>query len=153
MQRFKCHGFLTQTEAELAKRKLLTEVKKLTTPNEENVAQPRERQVVADEATVAEDASLWGSLDEEIQTSQDEAPEPVTIDSVTKECEEYFKEPNIPRKNKKKEWSDPLEWWNSPSGEKYPNLRKIALKFLIVSGTSVPSERLFRYQVLFTYVR
>ena len=152
MQRFKCHGFRTQTTALIAKNKLLTAVKRNATANQENVAQPAKTQVVVEATTTSEDAELWGSLDEEIKTSQQEAPEPVTIDSVTKEFEEYFNEPNIPRKNKKNEYNDPLEWWNSASGEKYPNLRKMALKFLIVSGTSVPSERLFRYSLhLYTH--
>ena len=122
-------------------------VKKFATPDQENVAQPPEKQVVAEATTDAEDTDLWGSLDQEIETSQEEVPvpQPVTIDTVTKEFEDYFKEPNIPRKNKRNEYNDPLEWWNSPSGDKYPNMRKMALKVLIVNGTSVPSERLFRY--------
>ena len=105
------------------------------------VRQPQERQVVAEATTTSADADLWGSFDEEVS----QAPQqPTTNDSIAKEIEDYFEEPNIPRKLNQKEYNDPLKWWKSSSGKKYPNLRRVAFKFLIVSGTSVPSERVFR---------
>lgn len=37
---------------------------------------------------------------------------------------------------------NPLRWWREKS-ENYPTLSKIAIKYLSVVATSVPSERLF----------
>ena len=37
---------------------------------------------------------------------------------------------------------NPLEWWHA-SKTKYPILSQIAYKYLCISGTSVPSERMF----------
>ena len=42
----------------------------------------------------------------------------------------------------KSRFADPLEYWKSRQYT-YPNLFKIAKKFLAVTGTSVPAERLF----------
>ena len=38
--------------------------------------------------------------------------------------------------------TDPLDWWKS-NGARYPRLLNVALKYLGVPATSVPSERIF----------
>ena len=110
--------------AEISKRKLLRAAKKYA-PQDKNATPSRKRKAVALAAPASKDTNLWGSLDEEVKTN--DAPKPVTVDSVTKELESYFQEPNIPRKNERNEWNDPLEWWNSPAGAKYPTLKKLAM--------------------------
>lgn len=37
---------------------------------------------------------------------------------------------------------NPLRWWNE-NKQKYPLLSKLACKYLCITGTSVPSERMF----------
>ena len=146
--RYKAHGFYSESAAICAKEKLLAEVKvSVVVPDQESDRQPQERQVVAQATTTSEDADLWGSFDE----VPDEVPEPISIDLVAKEFENYFKEPRLPRKKNATEYNDPLEWWITGSGGKYPNMRNAALKFLVASGTSVPSERIFRYVTVYIF--
>ena len=38
---------------------------------------------------------------------------------------------------------NPLDWWRSEGEANFPLICKIAYKFLILQGTSVPSERVF----------
>ena len=52
------------------------------------------------------------------------------------ESRQYFEEHVIPREE------DPLEWWCANS-KHYPSLAKLVLKYLCITATSVPSERLF----------
>ena len=56
--------------------------------------------------------------------------------SGTMETSEYFKEHLIPRER------EPLTWWLEHE-KKYPNLSKLARKYLCITATSIPSERLF----------
>ena len=56
--------------------------------------------------------------------------------SGTMETSEYFKEHLIPRER------EPVTWWLEHE-KKYPNLSKLARKYLCITATSVLSERLF----------
>ena len=38
---------------------------------------------------------------------------------------------------------DPFDWWIDEGQQKFPNLFETAMKFLIITATSVPSERIF----------
>ena len=55
---------------------------------------------------------------------------------VDDELEYYIKSPTIDLEK------NPLLWWNDHTKE-FPNLCYIAEKYLILPGTSVPSERVF----------
>ena len=48
-----------------------------------------------------------------------------------------FQAANLPRA------INPLDWWRSEGKANFPLICKIAYKFLILQGTSVPSERVF----------
>ena len=52
------------------------------------------------------------------------------------ERRQYFEDQLIPRQN------EPLEWWHENSN-RYQGLSKLAKKYLCITATSVPSERLF----------
>lgn len=52
------------------------------------------------------------------------------------ELHQYFQPPIIPRQE------DPLQWWRN-NKHIYPNVAKVARKYLCTLATSVPSERLF----------
>ncbi|CAF0984951.1 unnamed protein product [Didymodactylos carnosus] len=59
-----------------------------------------------------------------------------TTNSSHTEFDLYTKEQEIDRTD------CPLNWWKSNS-KKYPVISKIAMKYLCIQGTSVPSERMF----------
>ena len=83
------------------------------------------------------------------QTSQAEPPKkkPLSIverilvstnDANTPELKRFLKEPPLLYiKN-----FNPLVWWNSRSDD-FPVLRKIAMDYMLIQPTSVPSERIF----------
>lgn len=57
-------------------------------------------------------------------------------DAVDLELGYYLSEPTIPR------LGDPLAWWRN-NKEKFPNLAKVAKKFLSIPATQTASERQF----------
>lgn len=60
---------------------------------------------------------------------------PHMVPSVNMEFDRYVAEPVVSQNY------DPLAYWNKET--RYPLLKKVALKYHVVMGTSVPSERLF----------
>ena len=75
--------------------------------------------------------SVWSSFDKKQSTK---TSTPTT--SAIIELRQYFEEVNINRTD------DPLKWWKTRESV-YPNLSKIAKKYLGIVATSVPSERVF----------
>lgn len=69
-------------------------------------------------------AKMWASDQSSIQTNDDD------------EIVRYLQCPNEPKD------TDPLVWWRDHTTN-YPNLSKLARKYLSIPATSVPSERLF----------
>lgn len=55
----------------------------------------------------------------------------------SQEVEKYFNEPLLPRKD------DPLNYWKEHGAALYPGIAKIALRYLPIPATEVPSERMF----------
>lgn len=55
----------------------------------------------------------------------------------SKEVRRYFNEPLVPRKD------DLLEYWKTQGAALYPGIAKIALRYLSIPATEVPSERMF----------
>ena len=76
---------------------------------------------------------LWSEFDSKVSNLVSTRNSNV---SGTMETSEYFKEHLIPRER------EPLTWWLEHE-KKYPNLSKLARKYLSITATSVPSERLF----------
>ena len=83
---------------------------------------------------------LWTAFDNRVteRTASLASRQTSQID-ITLEAKLYFNEPNLSRKD------NPLMWWKDYEN-KYPSIAKLALKYLCISATSVPSERLFQRQ-------
>ena len=93
------------------------------------VAEPEEN--VAEVTPVTD--LLWSEFDSKVSNLVSARNSNV---SGTIETSEYFKEHLIPRER------EPLTWWLEHE-KKYPNLSKLGWKYLCITATSVPSERLF----------
>jgi hypothetical protein len=81
-------------------------------------------------------SGLWASFDKEVH-KRNEAPRSASSDIIASEVVRYFKMKNMSRS------SDPLAWWATVGKDVYPRIYKVARKYLVFPGTSVPSERVF----------
>ena len=81
-----------------------------------------------------ESNSLWGMFEDEANIQGQAVNNPNELD---KEMNRYFLEPKLERDR------NPLEWWTNTGKQTYPNLFQLAMKYLVVPATSVPSERVF----------
>ena len=66
------------------------------------------------------------------------SPEKSPFDTAEEEVKKYREAAALTLDEKKK----PLDWWKE-HGREYPILAKLAMRYLCVPGTSVPSERVF----------
>ena len=57
-------------------------------------------------------------------------------DPVQDEVENYFKQEQSPRD------TPPLDWWKV-NGHRFPSLARLARKYLAITATSTPAERVF----------
>lgn len=80
-----------------------------------------------------ETGTLWNFHDNLVASSTLTRDEP---GGINVELRQYLNQPVIPRHN------DPLKYWQTLK-HAYPMLFNIAIKYLAVTATSVPSERLF----------
>ena len=138
--RFKKIGFRSPDQAKEAKSIIINEIQMLsgteTVTNDEKGYQS----TVCSSTSLAylkntkEESLLWGQFDREVS----EIPTLVksAANDINKEIDQYLGEPNQPRSCKI------FQWWEENS-KKYPNLYRISKKYLIIQGTSVPSERAF----------
>ncbi len=77
---------------------------------------------------------VWGFLEAEIERRT--AGMARASDDPDKELAAYMSEKRLARED------NPVEWWKNHR-EKYQRLSKIAFKYLVIPGTSMPSERVF----------
>ncbi|CAH1109423.1 unnamed protein product [Psylliodes chrysocephalus] len=82
------------------------------------------------EEEAMEEDSIWKSFEAKVVKNTS------TVAASIIEMKQYAEENNIKRKD------DPLKWWKIREAV-YPNLSKLAKKYLGVTATSVPSERVF----------
>lgn len=80
------------------------------------------------------DSALWDILDMESNRTRTAAGKQ---DVIAAEVAKYLNASNEPRK------SDALKWWANTGKLLYPNMWRVARKYLAIPGSSVPSERLF----------
>ncbi len=80
-----------------------------------------------------ESEGLWNSFDQQVADITSKRTS--TTDAVV-EMRQYMQRKNLGRKE------DPLLWWEQNS-EFFTKLQNLAMKYLCIPGTSVPSERLF----------
>jgi len=83
-------------------------------------------------APVANNTNVWSIHDELVSSTTRCFDEP----GVPVELRQFLSQPVIQRTD------DPITYWHQAKMV-YPNLYKIAIKYLSIVGTSVPSERLF----------
>ncbi|KAH7980018.1 hypothetical protein HPB49_012588 [Dermacentor silvarum] len=77
--------------------------------------------------------TVWETV--ELLASKQNQPNQLT--PYSQELEGYFNEPLIPRKN------DHLKYWKEHGASLYPGISKIALRYLPIPATVMPSERMF----------
>ena len=81
--------------------------------------------------------TVWGRIFGEQQATETQSAEPESYSDLAKrELENYLLCPLSDVE------SSPLQWWRLHQ-KTYPGLSKLALKYLSVCATSVPSERIF----------
>ena len=124
--RFKVLGFREEEKANTAKANLLEELKNAN-GNESIQDASNTGQVLAAARTANQQNrdEIWEDHDKSVQENR---PSDNEEDPLTKEFKSYFATPNQDRKT-----CDPIAWWNS-EGKAFPNVRKLALKYLIIPG-------------------
>ena len=125
--RFKKQGFRSAEKADRAVRWLKQEMEEVD--RIDRVDTPQVQEVTAEKRS-----SLWSRFDAEV-TTRNSLPTP-SPDTREAELRRYFELPNLPRQQL------PLAWWKQEESN-FKRLSKIASKYLMVQGTSVPSERVF----------
>lgn len=118
-----CSLTLNQTEIKLEK--VETTVDKKDSPSQ---AEPEKKKFKINQPQTENDFF-------EVLFVKEEKSELTDTDKVTKEFISYMEE-DVTFKQ------DPIDWWRC-NRRKYPRLSQIAMKFLHVPATSVPSERVF----------
>ncbi len=84
---------------------------------------------------VREEGSLWDKFDSEVQ---EQNPSPSFLpDAADMDLKNFFSLPLQPRN------SNPLTWWAKEGRRKFPQMYSLAVKYLSIPATSVPSERVF----------
>ncbi|KAK3911897.1 Putative AC9 transposase [Frankliniella fusca] len=89
--------------------------------------------------TATEDEGFWSDLDRAVQLANVNTEELVS-GGMPVELRQYLNRPPVDRKT----YTDPLIAWEGMR-EIYPHVYAVALKFLPLLATSVPSERLFSH--------
>ncbi len=78
---------------------------------------------------------LWDTFDKEVNEKNKNSSK--KEDATAVQVVKYFASEILPRSQ------DPMAWWKTIGKIEYPDLFKLAKRFLSVPGTSVPSERVF----------
>ncbi|TRY73003.1 hypothetical protein TCAL_14104 [Tigriopus californicus] len=92
--------------------------------------------VLSSQASKRSKKSLWTKMDREVITEMKDSYS--SSNQATNELHLYLTEvPRILRQ------SDPLNWWVKVGKERFPHIYQVAIKYLVIPATSVPSERLF----------
>lgn len=124
--RFKLLSFLTEIERGHARAKLIYECNLLVQEN-------MEEKYITPDNPVTPSCSIWKRYDEEVKHQDSYEP---TDTATFDEVQSYLGDRYLDRSN------NPLNYWNEKK-TKYPHLAVLAQKYLAVSATSVPCERLF----------
>ena len=129
--RFKRQGFRIGEKADKAIKWLKEELNEAPLQNESN---PQERASDYESGSAAK-KSLWSTFDSEVAARR-ELPVP-NSDTRAVEMRRYLELANLERQ------VDILKWWGTEEKSNFPQLSKVAQKYIIIQGTSVPSERVF----------
>ncbi|XP_055082535.1 E3 SUMO-protein ligase ZBED1-like isoform X2 [Periophthalmus magnuspinnatus] len=124
--RFKEVAFCSPSNAQAAVERLSRECASLIELRTQGEVQPQPSPAPSD------DNNLWALLDSHVVAQQTSR----ASHSATEEIQRYLKEQHIPR------CEDPLKYWESHKIQ-YPNLWRLAQKYLCIPASSVPCERIF----------
>ncbi len=91
-------------------------------------------QVLSSEPADKDKSDVWRYLDNQVKKKV--ARYSLLDDEGEREVNLYFAEPLLPRDE------DPFKWWQTEK-RKFKQLSRLVPKYLVVPGTSVPSERVF----------
>ncbi|XP_035825196.1 zinc finger BED domain-containing protein 1-like [Aplysia californica] len=128
--RFKKHAFLDNTAVQEISSKMAKRLAKPTAPPTTAVSSSDDQTT---ESNVPSE-SIWKAFDLKIQNVLKTTANPHIRPQT--EMRRHLEEDPIPRTD------DPLFWWRAHEGL-FPELSKLAKKYLCIPATSVPSERLF----------
>lgn len=129
--RFKKNGFNQSDALQKCRANIqenLTRMEKEDKANSDGLPLPQKPMVAS---TSKPDAGIWSHFEEEVSKMK-----PSSTVSAILEMRQYAEEQLLPLKE------DPLKWWKKRMLV-YPNLSKMARKYLGIVATSVPSERIF----------
>lgn len=120
-------GFADAGAADQCVRRLTSEIAA------SDISTEKELNTSTESTEEASSNELWQAFDRQVaEMTSKRTP---TSDAMVETCQ-YLQQKNIGRKE------DPLLWWQQ-NGSQYPQLQHLAMKYLCVPSTSVPSERLF----------
>ena len=103
--------------------KELKELYKDTAREEEPRSPPKKKAV----------SSIWESFDEEVQRQV-----PTQLPAISDvDIRNFFSLSCLDRSK------DPFQWWKTEGKSRFPKLYKLAVRYLSIPATSVPSERIF----------
>lgn len=128
--RFKAKAFLGNEE-------LFAEIKGMLTNELMTLIKDKQTEELhtENEAAKPDDRSINDLIWEDFDRTVDTQVESIQF-LCTKELDMFLQEPLLDRKQ------DPLKWWKTRA-ILYPNLNELAQKYLCITATSTPSERIF----------
>ncbi|KRT78170.1 hypothetical protein AMK59_7458 [Oryctes borbonicus] len=133
--RFKKRAFATDEAFEKVKDEIHQEVTSLTNKNT-SISQTTEFRPEASEPARENSIDIIDLVWQDFDVSTKTTTSINVIEKTTLEIRSYIEDVPLERKQ------NPLEWWKTRE-LLYPNLSKLAKKYLSAVATSVPSERLF----------
>ncbi|XP_075982177.1 E3 SUMO-protein ligase ZBED1-like [Anticarsia gemmatalis] len=135
--RFKKEGFCSNVVAERAYQWCLTELTSSISESRRSVTEDvLAAEILPGTSNATEsrdlDDDLWSSFDERMRNVTDSAP----ITNAAISLKQYVESDYLDRKG------NPLTYWENRKNT-YPELYKMAIKYLCIPATSVPAERVF----------
>ncbi|XP_018406811.1 PREDICTED: zinc finger BED domain-containing protein 4-like [Cyphomyrmex costatus] len=130
--RFKNVVFKSKVCIKMAKTKLLCECENPYVESN-NSEENTELIELNNEISNSDTDTLWATFDQTIEETGTDS----ISSSAKRELQRYLHSKVIHRKY------NPLTWWTTEGRRNYPNLEQVALQYLCIPATSVPSERVF----------
>ncbi len=130
--RFKNRGFRSDEK----KKKVLDHLQLELQESIQDTAAQKDKSEAEPTAKRAKGFQLWDKFDEEIER-QSVSSSIVCTDTSQIDIRNYLSLPCQPRQK------NPFEWWVEEGKKLFPSMYPIAMKYLSIPATSVPSERVF----------
>lgn len=130
--RLKKLAFRDQTAAQQGMQWLIQEMSSLSVQTVRDIQNETAKPVTNSNSNNSNKYNLWATFDLQVKECQNTRE----VVGATIQGKHYMEENILQRKD------DPLKWWKDHENH-YTLLSVLALKYLSMPGTSVPSERLF----------